>query len=177
MRNLFLSLAGVALFIVVVGVLTKASKGQKTIFTGSANPTPTPNSQLKTITIGNNVIQVVVANNQATRERGLGGVTNLPPDQGMLFVFDSKNVVPGFWMKDMHIPLDFIWITGGANVKNGKVSQVDLNVPPPAAGTADNQLPIYRPNQPIDYVLEVNGGYAVKNNVNVGDSVDLSQIF
>src|SRR5258708_9979678 len=157
-KGLFLSLIGVALFIVAVGMITK-----KQI------PTSLPN--LKKITIGNTAVMVNIANTPQTRQKGLSGVTGMPQNQGMLFVFDSKNLTPEmarFWMKDMLIPLDFIWIS------KGQVVEITPNVPAPAVNTPDSQLIIYQPNENVDYVLEVNAGFAGKKNINVGDSVTLS---
>jgi uncharacterized membrane protein (UPF0127 family) len=73
-------------------------------------------------------------------------------------------------MKDMLIPLDFIWVA------NGKIVKIDKNVPAPAPNTPDGNLKTYSPGTPIDYVLEVNAGFSDKNNIKVGDSVNLSGI-
>ena len=88
----------------------------------------------------------------------------------MLFVFDNKQITPVFWMKDMQIPLDIIWIG------SGKIVKIDENVPAPVAGTPDTKLTNYSSGSPIDYVLEVNSGFSGKNKIKAGDSVDLSGI-
>src|SRR6266852_507512 len=130
MRNLFLSLAGVAVFILIVGLISKTNQGEKTILSpywhqvnlsGSPVTTATPN--LKILKIGNTNVMVIIADNDATRSRGLGGVSQMPANQGMLFVFNSKQIRPSFWMKDMLIPLDFIWIS------NGKVAEITPDIP------------------------------------------------
>lgn len=160
-------LGGTILFILVLGLAVKSNQGEKNILSGIVpGPTATPN--LKTIKIGNISINVTVADNDATRAKGLGGVTNLASNQGMLFVFPSKNISPEmarFWMKDMKIPLDFIWIA------NGKVVEITANVPAPAQNTPDNQLLIYQPNENVDFVLEVNALFSSKNNIKVGDNI------
>lgn len=170
-------LGGVALFILILGLVTKTQKGEITILTpylsnihiGPVAPTPTPGlSNLKQITIGKTIIMAQFANTETARQRGLGGVVNMPSDQGMLFVFDSKQIQPSFWMKDMQMPLDFIWIS------NNKVSEITTNVPAPLPNTPDNQLRIYTPSERIDYVLEVNAGFSEKNLIKVGDSVNLN---
>lgn len=173
-KNLFLSLFGVAVFILVVGLVVQANQGKTNILSPYLHPvntesTPVPLSpNLKELTIGNIAVMVQVANNDATRSKGLGGVTQMPQAQGMFFVFDSKQITPSFWMKDMQIPLDFIWIS------NNKVAEITANVAAPAPNTPDSQLKVYTPTEPIDYVLEVNSGFASKNNVKVGDSVTLN---
>ena len=174
-------LGGVALFIVIVGLITKTNRGETTILSpylhinqmGVNTPAPTSLPNLKKIIIGNTTIMVSLANTPQTRQKGLSGVTNMPTNEGMLFVFDSKNLTPEmarFWMKDMKIPLDFIWIS------NGKVVEITPNVPAPASNTPDSQLKIYQPNENIDYVLEVNAGFAGKNNIKIGDPVDLTML-
>src|SRR5258708_1273172 len=134
MKKLFLSLAGVALFIFVVGLITKTYRGEKTILTGilpvltpfGQTPAPTLTPNMKTLTIGNTSVLITLADTNEKRSKGLSGISNLPGNEGMLFVFDSKNISPSFWMKGMEIPLDFIWI------KNNKVFQIDINIFAPA---------------------------------------------
>lgn len=163
-KGLFIMLGGAIIFILILGLIVQANQGKKNVLSNFL-PTSTAAPTLKEITIGKVGVMVQIADTDATRARGLGGVTNLPADQGMLFVFSSKGIRPSFWMKDMQIPLDFIWIS------NGQVAQIDTNIPAPAAGTPDSQLKVYSPGQPIDFVLEVNSGFAIKNNIKVGDQV------
>lgn len=155
-KQLILPFLGVIAFIVLVGLLLQHSS--------TLAPTQ------RTVTIGSKVINVEVASTEATREQGLSGRSSLPAGSGMLFVFESKNVNPIFWMKGMLIPLDFIWISGG------KVIRIDKNVPAPSPNTSDSNLKLYSAGQPIDYVLEVNAGFSQLNSIKVGDSVTLSGI-
>ncbi|HWA51809.1 MAG TPA: DUF192 domain-containing protein [Patescibacteria group bacterium] len=134
----------------------------------SSTPVATGLTNLKPITINKTNIMVEIANTEALREKGLSGINSLPSDQGMIFDFGTKNITPlnaRFWMKGMLIPLDFIWIT------NNKVVEITPNVPAPAANTPDNQLLIYQPSENIDFVLEVNAGFAMNNLIKVGDNV------
>jgi uncharacterized membrane protein (UPF0127 family) len=119
----------------------------------------------KTVLIGNTEVLVNVADNEIKRRKGLGGVANLPQNQGLLFTFDSQDIRPPFWMKEMAIAIDIIWIN------DGKVSQIDKNIPAPSANTPDSALTLYVPDDPIDFVLEVNAGFSDRNNIKVGDSV------
>lgn len=162
-KSLLLPLAGVAAFIIVVGLLVQNSGN--IVFPGA---TPSASLTKTTITVGGKTVNVEVAKTEATRELGLGGRTSLAADAGMLFVFDSKGISPGFWMKGMLFPLDIIWISGG------KIVAIDKNIQAPAAGTPDENLVIYNAGVPIDYVLEVNAGYSANNGVKVGTLVDLS---
>jgi uncharacterized membrane protein (UPF0127 family) len=161
-KQLLLPLAAVALFIILVGLFTQrpSSLGLSKYF---------PNAtavQEKSITVGSITVQVEVSNTESAREKGLGGRTSLPAESGMLFVFDTKKVNPIFWMKDMLIPLDMIWI------KDNKITKIDKNIPAPTPGISDSNLTKYSAGS-VDYVLEVNGGFSDTNNVKVGDPVTL----
>lgn len=52
---------------------------------------------------------VWVADTPEKQQRGLMYVTQLRPDQGMLFVFPDRTVRT-FWNKNTLIPLDLIWM-------------------------------------------------------------------
>ena len=122
------------------------------------------NSSSKVV-IDDHQINVWVARSNQELSRGLGGVAQMDENQGMIFIFAQHDTRPSFWMKDMLIPLDMIWIN------DNKVTQIHKDVPPPQSPT-DN-LPLYTPDQPIDYVLEVNAGFSDRNGIEVGDSVEM----
>lgn len=158
MKQIIFGLLGVAAFIVLVGVLTQKTQ--------SIQPSLTPTTDLKGIKVGNITLSVEVADSEEERKKGLSGRSSLEENSGMLFVFSEGNAYPSFWMKDMEIPLDIIWID------DEKVVKIDKNVSPPEAGTPDSSLTLYRPDKPIDYVLEVNGGFSDTNNIVVGNSLE-----
>ncbi|HKB88836.1 MAG TPA: DUF192 domain-containing protein [Patescibacteria group bacterium] len=162
-KQLLLPLAGVAVFIILVGLFTQ---NPSKLGLGKYFPTAVIEQQ-KSMTVGSKTIQVEVVNTEQTREKGLGGRSSLGTDNGMLFVFDTKPVTPTFWMKDMLIPLDMIWIS------DSKIVKIDKHVPNQPANTPDEKLPIYTPGRAVDYVLEVNSGFSDSNNIKVGDSVIL----
>ena len=165
-KQVILPILAVIAFIIIVGIFSQKS------FLGPHNLTsPAPSiSPEKTIVIDSKTIHVEIADTEAKRTQGLSGVSSLASDTGMLFVFDTAQVTPIFWMKGMLIPLDMIWIS------QGKIVHIDKSIPIPAPGTPDNQLKTYSTGKPIDYVLEMNGGFSDKNKIKVGDSVDLSGI-
>jgi uncharacterized protein len=165
-KQILLPLAAVALFVILVGLLTQKSSS----LNWSKYLPGAGGVQEKTIIVGNKIVQVEIANTETLREKGLSGRTSLPTDSGMLFVFDSKKVNPIFWMKSMLIPLDMIWIS------DGKIVNINKNIPVPPTNTPDDKLSKFSVNQPIDYVLEVNAGFADSNGIKVGNSVDLSKI-
>ena len=110
-----------------------------------------------------------VVKSPATRARGLGGRTDLCPQCGMLFIFETDNY-HAFWMKGTLIPLDIIWLD-----KNWQV--VDFTAfAQPQAGRPDEELPVYRPKTPARYVLELPGGTVEKiREFKIGSRVELEK--
>ena len=162
-KQLLIPFIAVAAFIVFVGYFTQRpgtiNLGK---FLPSATSTPV---QTKSMTVGVKVIQVEIANTESLREKGLGGRKSLDTNTGLLFTFEKRQSMPIFWMKDMQIPIDIIWISGD------KITKIDKNIMVPDANTPDGQLKKYSPNKPVDYVLEVNAGFSDTENIKVGDSV------
>lgn len=168
MKKVLLPIAGVMLFIVAIGLLQNRFAGSfyNPIQQNSATPTPTPALEQKEILVGETAITVEVAKTDEERRQGLSGREPLRENTGMLFDFD-ENSRPSFWMKDMNFAIDIIWIDDGEVVAIKKEVQ-------PEPDTPEEELTLYPAPQPIDYVLEVNAGYSEENNIEVGDSVDLS---
>jgi hypothetical protein len=164
-KQVLLPILGVIVFIVFVGLFVQRSGTLN--FSNLISATPTPKTS--SVIIDKKTIQVTIANTKDLRTKGLSGTSSLDANSGMLFVFSPK-ISPIFWMKDMLLPLDMVWID------NGKVVKINKNIPVPKPNTPDNKLPTYSANQPVDYVLEVNAGFADKNSIKVGDSVDISSI-
>jgi uncharacterized membrane protein (UPF0127 family) len=160
LKQVFVPIVGVIFFIVVVGLFIKKNNSFNKNFTSQ-------NVQPQIISINGKDVTVEVVATEPARQKGLGKRESLKEDAGMLFVFDSKPVSPIFWMKDMLIPLDIIWIT------NGKIVQINKSVPAPAPDTPDSKLDKLSTIYPVDYVLEVNAGFSEKNNISVGDAVTL----
>jgi len=125
----------------------------------SNNAVVTREPGLALVRIGALVVQAEVPEGDAFY-RGLGGRESLPDGRGMLFVFPDSGP-HGFWMKDMLIPIDIIWIS-----TEGRV--VDIQTAQPEPGVADPQLKRYSPNGEAKYVLEVRAGLAAEKGVNVG---------
>ena len=94
-------LGAVIVILLVLTFLTKTQQGKQFnlssfVTSSSTTPSSTSTPNLKEITIGKTAVMVTVANTEPTREKGLGGVTQMPADQGMLFVFDSHQITPTF---------------------------------------------------------------------------------
>ena len=136
----------------------------------SAN-TQTPTPQVASVyttplQVGSEVIFVEVAVSEQAQEQGLSYRDSLQDNQGMLFdLRPTDDTRPGFWMKDMKFDLDMIWIN------EGKIIAINNNVPKPAPGQQQKDLPIYFPPSTVDMVLEMNAGWAASHSVKVGDAV------
>jgi hypothetical protein len=162
MKQILLPLIGTIIFIILVGIFV--SNPGKYIKNQSSK------NEQKIIKIKDVEISVDVSNTPEKRSKGLSGKSLLNEKEGMLFIFDKNDQIPTFWMKDMIIPIDIIWID------NEKIVQIDKNILAPEKGTPDSKLIRYLPKTPIDYVLEVNSGFSDKYEFSIGNRVDLSLI-
>ena len=107
------------------------------------------------------VIPVELATSSVAIVKGLSGRDALEASKGMLFVFEKPDRYR-FWMSGMRFPLDMIWIA------HGKVVYISERV----SEAFDPANPIfYSPPTPVDYVLEVNAGFAESHSIRLGDSV------
>lgn len=101
---------------------------------------------------------VEIADNDATREKGLMFRRSLPEGSGMLFDFHQAQDV-GFWMQNTYIPLDMIFIRA-----DGRIHRISENTEPLSTKTI-------RAGAPVRAVLEVIGGTARKLGIAPGDRV------
>jgi uncharacterized membrane protein (UPF0127 family) len=110
---------------------------------------------------------VEVAKTPDEQAKGLMGREDLPDEEGMLFVYKT-DVTPSFWMKNMKIPLDILFIGSDYKIKH-----IASEVPP--CETSDDNCIRYPSPAPIRYVLELKSGFTEKHDVQVGDSIVLDQ--
>ena len=93
-------------------------------------------------------IDVELAMDPDQHQRGLQKRVSLGENKGMLFIFEVDGM-KRFWMKDVVIPLDIIWIN-----KDNRIVHIEHHVPP----CLSDPCPVYAPPVDARYVLEVNGG-------------------
>jgi uncharacterized membrane protein (UPF0127 family) len=105
-------------------------------------------------------LRVQVASTGPQRERGLMGVTHLPPRTGMLFIFEEDAPV-AFWMKDTLIPLDMVFVGG-----DGIVRRVYENVPVVPLSLPDTRIPLEQGK--AKYVIELPSGEAQADGLKTG---------
>lgn len=117
-----------------------------------------------TVAIRNTTFIVDVAITAKEKEIGLGYRESLAADHSMLFVYDHKEVFP-FWMKNMHFPIDIIWID------DRTIVDITKDVPPPA--NSAEQLPLYHPRVSVDKVLELPAGTVNRVGIIIGDKITI----
>jgi uncharacterized membrane protein (UPF0127 family) len=109
------------------------------------------------ITINNNSWNVEIVNNDTDRTTGLSNRTVLRNNKGMLFVFDKMSK-QSFWMKDMLIPIDMIFLDN-----NWKIVLIESNLQP-------STFPKTFGNDVLSqYVLEINALESEAYGLKVGD--------
>jgi hypothetical protein len=94
--------------------------------------------------------------------RGMMFRDSLAQDRGMLFVYGKEQKTP-FWMYQVKIPLDIIWMDKGRHI-------VEI-VPKAAPCTTkkSSECPLYGGGADALYILELNAGSAAKLNLRIGD--------
>lgn len=117
------------------------------------------------VTVNGQTIRVEVAQSEKEKQAGLSKRGKLAENKGMLFVFEKADY-PAFWMKDMRFPIDIIFIN------DNKVVTIYKNVQNPDKDNTN--LPVYRPDEPANRVLELNAGQADKYNIKEGDTITIT---
>lgn len=151
-----------ALLPALLGALLLAVLGQALAFAPLLRATP--GYAQAEVAIHGQVFRVDVADTPQKQALGLGGRERLGPHEGMLFVYADRGR-PAFWMRGMRIPIDMIWLD------NRRVVHIQAEVPPPAPGRDNAQLPTYQPEAPANFVLELAAGRAKAVGLRVGDRV------
>ena len=105
------------------------------------------------VELGGARYNVELAQDDATRARGLMFRDRMEAGRGMLFIHDREEP-QAYWMKNTKIALDILYFDDGRRL----VSQ-QRDVPPCSAGDACPPYPSFKPAR---YVLELNAGQAAK---------------
>lgn len=114
------------------------------------------------INIGDKTYNCQVAKTEEEKRKGLMGVENLPPDGGMLFMWEDE-ATREMWMKDTKIPLDQIAINDDDEVV--------------LVYTAQPEDETLVPFMNAKYILEVNAnsGIVEGDDFEIDDSDDLNK--
>lgn len=87
---------------------------------------------------------------------------SLADDRGMLFIFPSPDRY-AFWMKNMRIPIDIIWID-----KDKRIVDIRARVPP-CGEVCESMVPA----KEALYVLELSSGSVDDRNIKIGDVISI----
>ncbi len=119
---------------------------------------------VKTMTIGQKVVQASVAQSWPERIKGLSDTPYLPNDIVKLFVFDSVGF-HSIWMKDMNYSIDIIWVD-----ESNKIVHIEEGATPESYPAA------FVPKIPAKYVIETNENFVADNQIVIGDDVVLPNL-
>lgn len=124
---------------------------------------------IKAIEIGNETIEVEIADTPEEWETGLSYRDTPPENHGMLFIFpdESRRV---FWMRGCNFDIDLAYIEA-----NGTISEI-ITMEKEPLDTPLDSLKIY-PSQSTEtkFALEMIGGWFGEKSVPVGTRIDLSR--
>ena len=111
-------------------------------------------------------IDLEVARTAQEHEVGLMYRESLPPNGGMLFVYQAE-AREGYWMYHTLIPLSIAWIA-----RDGTIVDIQdmprLNDPNDVSEASQK---VYYPAGPYWYALEVNSGWFLEYGVGVGQQI------
>lgn len=125
------------------------------------------NNNIPKICIEDTCFKVEIAKTSEETSQGLMNRLNLDLDKGVLFLYE-KPAVRYFWMMNMKIPLDIIWIDSEQSIVFIKYKALPCK---------DNICDYINPNKlESQYVLEINSGLSEKYNFNIGDKVMFDNI-
>ncbi|MCX7918749.1 MAG: DUF192 domain-containing protein [bacterium] len=118
----------------------------------------TTSPPISQVIINGHPVTVELAVTQEERRRGLSYRDSLPADYGMLFIYPNS-AIRSYWMNEMRFPIDIIWIRENRVV--GIVHSASTTSPPQR----------FQSPEPVNYVLEVNAGWANAHSITTGAHV------
>ena len=133
----------------------------------ACSPPPAPDTyavlQTMPVTLPSGAkIQAELAITPQEHQTGMMFRDHVPADHGMLFVFADMQP-RSFYMYQTPIPLDILWIDA-----DRRIVYISADTPPcPAKNPA--ACPNYGEGVPAQYVLELAGGQAAAQGLQVGD--------
>jgi uncharacterized protein len=163
----FLPIFLIPFIVIIIAIFAFISNINSDSFSKKVTPDQSIlNKNLNTITVtfittDDNQIKLTaeVADTQASRETGLMNRNFLEFDKGMLFKFETPEVLV-FWMKNTYLPLDIIFLNA-----NKQIVQTYENATPL------DTVKRYSSKVPALYALEVNAGYIANKQLKVGNQV------
>jgi len=112
--------------------------------------------------IDGHVFVVEIATTPQEQQTGLAKYTKIQQNFTMYFPFSHPDYYT-FWMKDMHFPIDILFL------RNNTIVTIFSNVPV----KSNYQDYLYKPTQPSDAVMEISEGLSNRYGFKDGDKVTL----
>lgn len=125
---------------------------------GQGKACPVAN-KLIPVTANSHVLTTEVATTREGHMCGLAFRHDLPADRGMLFVYE-RDLILSFWMKNTFIPLSIAFLDS-----DGRILEIHSMDPLDPARR-------YTSKFPARYALEVNQGWFVNNDIEVGSEIE-----
>jgi uncharacterized membrane protein (UPF0127 family) len=111
-------------------------------------------------------IDLDLARTPQEHEVGLMNRDFMPPDSGMLFIYQAQ-AREGYWMFHTLIPLSIAWIDRDGTI----VSIKDMPRLDNPDDVQEASRTVYNPDATYWYALEVNAGWFVQHGVGVGQQI------
>jgi uncharacterized membrane protein (UPF0127 family) len=110
---------------------------------------------------GGGVLTVRIADEPDERARGLMGVTDLPTDEGMAFLY-GESTDATFWMKDTPIPLSIAFVD-----QDNRIVTIREMTP----CTDDVACRTYASTEPYTKAIEAEAGWFAAHGIEEGDRI------
>lgn len=151
---------------VVVALFTGCERGEEPAHESRTLPVSFDTSSVRVASDADTVeLRVELAVTAEQRAFGLMVRDSLPPDAGMLFVYDSvQPASSGFWMFRTRIPLEIAFLDSAGIIRS-------MRSMAPCDSTYAAACPTYEAGVPYRAALEVNQGYFARHGFAVGDRV------
>lgn len=124
-----------------------------------------PQYKKTTVSINGFKVLLAIVSTDEQRIKGLSGLEKLNENEGMLFLFDQPSK-QGFWMNEMKIPLDIIWLDS-----NSRVIHTERNLEPCKIFMACH---VYTPQVDSLYVIELQSGFTNDHSIRNGTIINLN---
>ncbi len=112
---------------------------------------------------GAKITHLKLAGTDLEKSRGLMGVEKLPADTGMIFMYESDQVMR-FWMKDTPLDLDIAFVQA-----DGVIAEIRTM-------KAEDLTEVASQSPHIRFSIEMPAGWYASSQIKAGDSVNLTQL-
>jgi len=144
--------------LLLFAALPAMARAQEDRITGPQPKLPTEKLTIVTKDGTRHVFTVELATTPHEQEVGEMFRKEVPPDQGMLFVWEAPHESP-MWMKNTLVPLDMVFINA-----DGTIRAIAENTVPESLAPISSHGPVLA-------VLELAAGVTARLNIVVGDKV------